>query len=126
MYILRCCLDICLFTLLCISSSEAERFLSALASFYVTVSKIQVIDTNLAVKRLGLAEEEEVKSIKRLVKAVFSEALFSKTFARALPLRSGVCMYLAASGPMQASFLGLFSTEGGGRGGGFSSLPECK
>lgn len=85
-----------------------------------------MIDTNLAVKRLGLAEEEDVKSIKRLVKAVFSEALFSKTFVRVLPLRSDTCMYLAASGPTQASFLSLFSAEGGGRGGGFSSLPECE
>lgn len=81
MYVVHSCLDICLFTLLCVSSSETESFLSALDSSYVTVSKIQVVDTNLAVKRLGLAEEEEVKSIKRSVKAVFfSEALFSKTF----------------------------------------------
>lgn len=86
-----------------------------------------MIDTNLAVERLGLAEEEEVKSVKSLVKAVSSAALFSKTFVRVLPLVSDVCVYLAASGPTQVSFLGLFSTEGGGSGGGgFSSLPERK
>lgn len=67
-----------------------------------------MIDTNLAVERLGLAEEEEVKSIKSLVKAVSSAALFSKTFVRVLPLVLDVCVYLAASGPTQVSFLGLF------------------
>lgn len=35
-----------------------------------------MIDTNLAAKRLGLAQEEEVESMKRLVRAVPSEALF--------------------------------------------------
>lgn len=61
-----------------------------------------MIDTNLAVKRQGLAEEEEeVESIKRLVKAVCSDALLNKTLARVLPLGSGVCLYLAALGPAQ-------------------------
>lgn len=59
-----------------------------------------MIDTNLAVKRQGLAEEE-VESIKRLVKAVCSDALLNKTLARVLPLGSGVCLYLAALGPAQ-------------------------
>lgn len=44
---------------------------------YVPVSKIQVIDTNLAATRLGLAQEEEVESMKRLVKALPSVALFN-------------------------------------------------
>lgn len=44
------------------------KLLSALGSSYVTVSKIRVIDINLAVKRPGLGEEEEVESIQSLVK----------------------------------------------------------
>lgn len=40
---------------------RGRKLLSAPDSSYVTVSEIQVIDTNLAVKRLGLTEEEEVK-----------------------------------------------------------------
>lgn len=73
-----------------------------------------MIDTNLAVKRQGLAEEEEVESIKRLVKAVCSDALLNKTLARVLPLGSGVCLYLAALGPARrVSCLGF--AEGGGK-----------
>lgn len=69
-------------------------------SSYVAVSKIQVVDTDLAVKRQGLAEgEEEVESIKRLVKAVCSDALLNESLARVLPLGSGVCLYLAALAP---------------------------
>lgn len=61
-----------------------------------------MIDINLAVKRQGLAEEEEeVESIKWLVKAVCSDALLNKMLARVLPLGSGVCLYLAALGPAQ-------------------------
>lgn len=69
---------------------------------------------NLAVKRQGLAEEEEeVESIKRLVKAVCSGALLNKTLARVLPLRSGVCLYLAALGPAR-QVPWLCFAEGGG------------
>lgn len=57
-------------------------------------------DRNLVVERPGLAEEEEVKSIEQLVKAVSSTTLFSKTLVRVLPLGSDVCAYLAASGLM--------------------------
>lgn len=112
-----------LFTLLHASSSEAESFY--LPWSHVTVSKTRVIDTNLAVKRLGLAEEEEkeVKSIKRLVKAGPSEALLSQTSVRVLPLGSDLCMHLAAAGPTPAS-LGLVAAQDCCKGCGFSNLPE--
>lgn len=62
------------------------KLLSALGSSYVTVSKIRVIDINLAVKRPGLGEEEEVESIQSLVKkTVPSEALFSRTVCVSAP-----------------------------------------
>jgi len=85
-----------------------------------------VIDRDLAVRRLGLAEEEEVKSMKRLVKAVSSEAQFSKTFCGSAP--SGIpraCVpwcFRSNAG----EFLRPVSAGGGGRGGGFSRVLECK
>lgn len=80
-----------------------------------------MVDTNLAAKRLGLAQEEEVESVKRLVKAVPSEALF--ICVSALWDQMCACTLLLQVLCKRVSWA---SAEGRGRGGGFSSLPECR
>lgn len=98
-----------------------RQLLSALDSSDVRVSKTRVIDTHLAVTRLGLAEEQEVKSARRLAKAVSSEALFSRTSCVSAPFGTTSSWALG-------EFLTPISTKVGWeqRRGGWPCLPQCR